>query len=532
MKARYIVLLITALALTVGCIGALVYFITTVRDEIDITDSAAQVFSDFERKALDGPVDALTKKEAKMAEHWGEVSALCYKTMEDIVNRYALEVCDHETALTALEQYQLFPVTSGQIASYKDRVEVIKNGRAAYEEARTVNDDLQAALLLAKVDPMDTVRYNDAKSRIAVLIDPDSLEEHINEMLSRYEISESLSLLNSISAMWSKDNSIELIIENVESYKTSQEETYTYKGSIEVLSVRNLMAFPETVYAPDSKYANSYDSALITPGEFADILDSLYENDYILIPIETLASAESLAGVKVPSGKTPFVLVIEDLCYPTANKGSGVVEKLALDGDGRLCSVTDNEMAYDNESVMILDDFAKAHPDFVFKGARGCISLTGYDGVFGYRLDTEESVNAAKAVAEHLRSQGWTFACNSYTYADMQKASIETLREDTDTWLAEIGGIVGETSTYIWPYGSSVRSGEKHTYLYDAGFRVYCGMGIAAYRGAEPDSKGVFADRKPLNGYSLRNHRDEYLHLFDSEEVLDPIRPQKDEAEE
>lgn len=531
MKARYIILLITALALTAGCIGAVAYFISTVRDEIDITDSAAQVFSDFETKALEGPVEALTKKEAKMAEHWSEVSALCHNTMEDIVNRYALEVCDYDTAVTALEQYKLFPVTSGQIASYKDRVESIKNGRTAYEEALTESDDLEAALLLATVDPLDTVRYNDAKSRIAALIDPDALETYINERLSRYEINECLALLNSISSMWSRDNSIELIIENVESYKSAQEETYTYKGAIEVLSVRNLMAFPETVYASDSKYANSYDSSLITPGEFSDILESLYDNDYILIPIETLSSAESLAGVKVPSGKTPFVLVVEDLSYPSANKGSGVVDKLALDEDGRLCSVTDNELSYDNESVMILEDFAKAHPDFVFKGARGCISLTGYDGVFGYRLDTEESVNAARAVAEHLRSRGWTFACNSYTYADMQKASLETLKEDTDTWISEIGGIVGDASTYIWPYGSSVRSGEKHTYLYDAGFRVYCGMGVAAYRGAEPDGMGVFVDRKPLNGYSLRNRRDEYLHLFDTELVLDPVRPEEESEE-
>ena len=36
-----------------------------------------------------------------------------------------------------------------------------------------------------------------------------------------------------------------------------------------------------------------------------------------------------------------------------------------------------------------LNTFLEEHPDGAYKGARGMIALTGYNGVFGYRTDTD-----------------------------------------------------------------------------------------------------------------------------------------------
>lgn len=44
-----------------------------------------------------------------------------------------------------------------------------------------------------------------------------------------------------------------------------------------------------------------------------------------------------------------------------------------------------------------LNTFLKKHPDGAYKGARGMIAMTGYNGVFGYRTDSDYEVR------EHLK---------------------------------------------------------------------------------------------------------------------------------
>ena len=529
MKIKHILILILSVLLLAAVVAVAVYLIGSVRDEIDITDTASQIFSAFEEKALSGKANALTAKEQKMSDHWSEVSDICFGTMDHIVTRYASTEIDAQTASAALDCFALFPVTGGQINAYKEEISAIEQGRTSYEQALAEDDPVKAALLFSQVSKRDTSIYEDASRQLRDRLSTSELEKLINEYKSKYQISEALSLLERISGMWTEKTEIDTLIKNVEDYQSWQEETVPYRRTVEVLSVRNLMAFPEMVYAPSSAYAESYDSALITPDEFRGILESLYEKNYILIDIALLESDGKLAEIKIPSGKTPVVITMEDLTYPIANAGSGVVGKIALDEKGALCTVTGGKTSYDNESVLILEEFAKTHPDFVFQGARGCISLTGYDGIFGYRLEREDEAEDAAAVAAYLREQGWTFACHSYSYANMSTASVETLKTDTEKWLSQIGNIVGETCVYVWPYGASVRSGEAHEYLYSKGFHIFCGTGVAPYRAAEADGCGIFVDRKPLSGYSLRNRREDYLHLFDADQILDSQRPAKDD---
>ncbi len=528
MKAKHIITLITALVLLTMVFGTVMYYMSTIKDEIDITDTASKVFDEFKAKAINTGVDSLTQKEEKVAEHWDDVKYICFSTMDDIVKNYAKSAIDYQKAINALRCYSLFPVTSSELDSYIKNVNKIESGRKAFDQAEKEKDPLEAALLYIKVDENDSSLYHMAKMRMQEILDREILKADTYKKLSQNIIDPTLETLYAIEKMLPKEKSIADLINYVESYKASQEATVKFKGQIEVLTVRNLMAFPEIVYADGSAYADSYDSSLITPTEFGNILNELYKNDYILISVNSL-SEDNINSPEVPAGKKPLILIVEDLTYHRANLGSGVNGRLTVDEEGELCTVSGTLTSYENESVTILETFLREHPDFTYKGARGCISLTGYDGLFGHDITTNDGKAEAQRVADCLIAQGWTFASQSYSHADMYNATVDTIRWDTEKWAETVESIVGNAEVYIWPYGSHVRNGEKHSYLYEQGYRIFLGLGITPYRAIEPDGKGIFLDRRSLTGYALRTYKEEYAHLFDTDKVIDTIRPKKDQ---
>ena len=40
--------------------------------------------------------------------------------------------------------------------------------------------------------------------------------------------------------------------------------------------------------------------------------------------------------------------------------------------------------------VPLIDAFVKKHPDFSYRGAKGTLALTGYNGVLGYRTSKSQ----------------------------------------------------------------------------------------------------------------------------------------------
>ena len=38
--------------------------------------------------------------------------------------------------------------------------------------------------------------------------------------------------------------------------------------------------------------------------------------------------------------------------------------------------------------VPLIDRFVEEHPDFSYRGAKGIVALTGYNGILGYRTDS------------------------------------------------------------------------------------------------------------------------------------------------
>ncbi|MFR5071844.1 MAG: polysaccharide deacetylase family protein [Bianqueaceae bacterium] len=215
-----------------------------------------------------------------------------------------------------------------------------------------------------------------------------------------------------------------------------------------------------------------------------------------------------------------------------------MVDKLVVDDRGRVLSYTktaagDEIYSYENEVFPIVDSFVREHPDFSFQGARGTLCLTGFQGIFGYRTQTgapegtdrEAEKEGALQVVAALKEEGWNFASHGYGHYHMDQIEYSKVEYDTASWQAEVASLVGPTKVMVWPYGGHVRSGKIHELLYDTGFRIFCGVGAKPYLAREPDGLGIFQDRKALDGYSLRNRREMYLYLFDTEEVWDPLRP-------
>ena len=78
---------------------------------------------------------------------------------------------------------------------------------------------------------------------------------------------------------------------------------------------------------------------------------------------------------------------------------NGFTYKLIIGEDGKIWSwgldPAGNEVvSRDLDAITILDKFVEEHPDFSPFGAKASLSVTGFEGIMGYRTHTE--------------SEGWT----------------------------------------------------------------------------------------------------------------------------
>ena len=113
----------------------------------------------------------------------------------------------------------------------------------------------------------------------------------------------------------------------------------------------------------------------------------------------------------------------------------------------------------------IVDDFVKRHPDFSYRGDKGTIGLTGYNGVLGYRTSVREygdtpttrsEIAKATTVATAMRADGWRFASHSWGHINFTTDSVASLRADAQRWRTEVEPIVGETKELIFPFGADI----------------------------------------------------------------------------
>ncbi|MGI5971778.1 MAG: polysaccharide deacetylase family protein [Oscillospiraceae bacterium] len=321
-----------------------------------------------------------------------------------------------------------------------------------------------------------------------------------------------------------------------------------YYGPVEHLFFHPLIAYPELAFDGDYM-SDGLDDWMVTANEFRKMIESIYNNGYILVDINSVYSeAENEAGVKVmkrnrlmlPPGKKPLIISLDDVNYLDYMRENGIVYKLILDGSGNIAAwgldPDGNEViSYDLDAVTIIDAFVSEHPDFSLNGAKGCIGLTGYQGILGYRTqrdspDRKSEIEAVKPVIERLKQTGWTFASHTYWHPDLSALSFDEIAEDTYRWLDEVGALIGGTSILFYPYGSRVDENDSAVfkYLQSVGFRQFYSVGIEPYVNIHTNSPAVCGDRMHPDGVTLRNYRELYLRFYDAAEVMDlDVRPEK-----
>lgn len=357
----------------------------------------------------------------------------------------------------------------------------------------------------------------------------------------RYDLA--METLSSAHALLPEAEEIAFRIDILEQKRKEEEKNLVvYKGPVQHIFFHPLLPYPQLAFDGDSQ-ARGFNEWFVTVSEFKGILESLYAKDFILIDIGLLYKIDTSSGKEkivpreliLPQGKKPLVLSIDDLNYYRYMIGNGTVHKLILDENGKIATYSrdpegEDVISYHDEIIPILDAFVEEHPDFSFRGAKGIIALTGYEGILGYRTRSDrypdylEERERALKVVEALKENGWTFASHSQGHINVREDTYDNLVRDTLRWDEEVKHLVGETDVYIYPFGASVPSDDpKFNFLQESGFKVFCHVG--------PNPNLKFADnyilmeRRHIDGIAFLLQADSYRDLFDSEAILDPLRP-------
>ena len=205
--------------------------------------------------------------------------------------------------------------------------------------------------------------------------------------------------------------------------------------------------------------ADGIDDFMVTADEYRAILQSVYDRGYVLVDIadvwsETTDENGNAKMVKntlyLPEGKKPLILSFDDTNYYEYMLSNGFAWKLVIGEDGKIASYGKDPqgaevVSRDLDAIPILDKFVEEHPDFSPFGAKGCLSLTGYEGILGYRTQTDtkswteaqeqnrqKEREAVKPIIAELKRTGWTFGSHTWGQ-DVYKRQPLTIPTTTST---------------------------------------------------------------------------------------------------
>ncbi len=351
---------------------------------------------------------------------------------------------------------------------------------------------------------------------------------------------------------------IEEVKASVQKFESAREKLVKWEDNTQIshLFVHSLIVDTARAFRKGSSQPVGYNRYMTTVGEFKAMLQSLYDKGYVLVSMHDIAEryigedgVEKLRkkAIYLPEGKTPFVLSQDDVNYYAYMDNDGFADRLVIGEDGRpTCQYTDTDgtVSYGEYDVLpIVDNFILEHPDFSYKGAKGILAVTGYEGALGYDtgwhmydLDNpaeaaklKEQQEAAKKVADAIKADGWEFASHSYTHTDMKTNSFDKVVYDTDKWEREVQPILGDTDLYIYPFGSDIcdwrgYKGDKYEYLKKAGFWYFCNVDASRYWIQITDNY-MRMGRINADGERMMKTPQKLDYFFDSAAILDKTRP-------
>ena len=329
-----------------------------------------------------------------------------------------------------------------------------------------------------------------------------------------------------------------------------------YDGVVEHLFIHPVIAYPELAFDGDSQ-EKGLDDYMITATEYQRILESVYERGYVLVDIadvwsETTDESGNAVMVRntlyLPEGKKPLILSYDDTNYYEYMLTNGFAYKLILDEDKKIASwgrdPQGNEVvSRDLDAIPMLDKFVEEHPDFSPFGAKACLSVTGYEGILGYRTQTDHTIEwtdereayrqseiqAVKPIIAELKRTGWTFGSHTFGHIRLGTLGMEKIQSDTQRWFDEVGSLVGPTNVLFYPHGERPdgddwqKTGPVFQYLQSQGFRILCSVGIESFSCIKKDICAVICDRLHPDGTTLRSKYvdQRYGQFYDVREIFD-----------
>lgn len=309
--------------------------------------------------------------------------------------------------------------------------------------------------------------------------------------------------------------------------------------------------------------ADGYNQVMTTVDEFNKITQSMYDKGYVMVRLSDIHKLNddgtmSPGKILLPEGKKPFVLSQDDVSYYHYMDGDGMATKLIIDKNGKI----KNEYVEDDGSISVgdydmvplIDSFVEKHPDFSYRGAKGILALTGYNGVLGYRTDetyeTKEDISIhkqawldkhpdfnlekerkeAKKVADKMKAEGWEFASHTWGHLNAGSQPLSNLKKDAERWKKNVVPVVGETHTIIFAFGSDIGdwkeySGDKYEFLKSMGFRYFCNVDGSHQYWSQATNQYYRQGRRNLDGYRMYYYPEKLEDLFNVSEVWDKHRP-------
>lgn len=362
------------------------------------------------------------------------------------------------------------------------------------------------------------------------------LEQAQQQALS-YQYEQAIATLESSEELREDERAKEAIAE----YQKQLESMYEYDGDIGHLCFTNLVVDTNLAFDGD-EYAPVYRQNMITLEEFTNILNTLYESGYVLIDIHSLVqesgegndAAMSAKLPRLPQGKKPIIFSVENLDYSSVRNGDGVATRLVLDENGEVGAKYTDDGGHDligaYDVVPVLEQFIEEHPDFSFQNARGIISVSGANGVFGYPVEEEkttdykENQETVKQIAAKLKEDGWTFASQGYSYQYLGNMSYEDLEADITKWESTVGSLLGDCDILMYPYGSEVDyTTEKAQFLIGEGFHYMIGMWSDGDH-LEVNETYLRQTRRTVTGYVFENYPSNFSKYFATADILDSAR--------
>ena len=345
--------------------------------------------------------------------------------------------------------------------------------------------------------------------------------------------------------------------------------------TVEHLFFHPVIAYPQWAFhdCPASRSEKEgLDDWMVTVDEYNKILQSVYDKGYILVRMEDVWTEQPNADgelrmvrntLMLPEGKKPLVISFDDVNYYQYMLDQGFTSKLVLGEDGQIwaeCTdpyTKETFLTQDLDATTILDKFVLEHPDFSLNGAKAIYSLTGYEGILGYRtqndIDIAETdparpafdqrrqaeIDAVKPVIARLKETGWTFGSHTWGHINLASRSMEQVQRDTLRWAEEVGSLVGPTTILFYPHGARPDGdkdqnegyGPMFVWLQSQGFRVFASVGTSSYSYVKKTISAVTCDRLHPDGTTLRGGNSgkdvqRYLPFYDCREIIDlDVRP-------